>query len=284
MFIFTFQLIPPKVIYTIVSGSGLPLTKVCLKSKTDQYRIYKKIRETLVKKQIINNNTGLKWTIYGEEIMINHFVDLSKLLQIINKCNKQYYNKYNIPYKSIYDIKHIVFQNANYISVELEHLYNLRELYIQASITDDQLLIFSNLYNLKTLEFKTSTNILTIPNEYKNLKNLHTLIINGRRSKEKLIAAPCELGILQNLKSLSLTRSSIKSSTESLESIAQLKNLEYLNLTNNSLTVDGLIVFSIFTSFRFLYPVFFAIQILPYYYVISSIILFTCYFGYYYIF
>jgi Leucine-rich repeat (LRR) protein len=235
MFIFTFQLIPPKVVNTIVTGSGLPLTKVCLKSKTDPRRIYKKIRETLVKNGIINNNIGLEWTIYGEEIMINQFIDLSDLLRIINKSNKTYNNKYTAC-ESVYDIKQIVFQYTDNISIELEHLYSLKELCIQTSITDEQLMILSSLYSLETLIFNTSMNILTIPNEYKNLQNLHTLIIDGYRSKEKLIAAPRELGILQNLKSLSLICSSIRSSTESLESIAQLKNLEYLDLSNNSLT------------------------------------------------
>ena len=181
MFIFTFQLIPPKVIHTIVTGSGLLLTKVCLKDKTDQYRIYKKIRETMVERRIINNNTGLKWTIHSEEIMINHFVDLGELLRVVNKCNERYYNSNYIPCESIYDIKQIVFQDADNISNELEHLYNLRELCIRASITDEQLLIFSSLYNLEKLVFKTSTNILTIPNEYKNLKNLHTLIIDASK-------------------------------------------------------------------------------------------------------
>jgi Leucine-rich repeat (LRR) protein len=233
MFIFTFQLMPPKVIHTIVSGSGLPLTKVCLKSKTDQHQIYKKLRETLVKKQIINNNTGLKWTIHDKEIMINHFVNLSELLRISNKT----YNNKNTACESVYDIKQIVFQYTDNISIELEHLYSLKELCIQTSITDEQLMILSSLYSLETLIFNTSMNILTIPNEYKNLQNLHTLIIDGYGCKEKLIAAPRELGILQNLKSLSLICSSIRSSMESLESIAQLKNLEYLDLSNNSLTV-----------------------------------------------
>jgi Leucine-rich repeat (LRR) protein len=238
----------------------------------------------LVKKQIINPNTGLKWTIHGEEIMINHFIDLSKLLNAIN-----IYKAGCVPYKSIHDdITSIVFQDNDYIHSnldKLEHLYSLKELRIRNIISNEQFIGFSRIHNLEILLFRISTDILTIPLEYKNLKNLHTLNIDGYRSQNSLIAAPRELGVLQNLKSLSLTRNSIKSSTESLESITQLKNLEYLNLSNNSLTRRRFNRFlAFFASFRFLYPVFFAIQIIPYYYVISSIILFTCYFGYYHIF
>jgi Leucine-rich repeat (LRR) protein len=236
MFIFTFQLIPPKVIHTIVSGSGLPLTKVCLKGKTDPRWIYKKIRETLVKNRIINPNTVLKWTIYGEEIMINHFIDLSELLKALCKAICKFDAG---SYGSIHDITSIVFQDNEYIHNnldKLEHLYSLKELRIRNIISDKQFKGFSNLHNLERLSFRISTDILTIPPEYKNLKNLHTLNIDGYGSKEKLIVAPRELGILRNLRSLSLTRSSIKSSTESLESITQLKNLEYLNLSNNRLT------------------------------------------------
>jgi Leucine-rich repeat (LRR) protein len=237
MLIFTFQLMPPKVIHTIVSGSGLPLAKVCLKGKTDPRRIYKKICETLVKNGIINNNTVLKWTIHDEEIMINHFIDLSELLNAINKCKV---DAECVPYKSIYDITSILFQDSYYIHSsnldKLEHLYSLKELRIRNIISDEQFIGFSRIHNLEILSFTISTNILTIPPEYKNLKNLHTLNIDGCGSRNRLIAAPRELGILQNLKSLSLTRNSIKSSTESLESITQLKNLEYLNLSNNGLT------------------------------------------------
>jgi Leucine-rich repeat (LRR) protein len=227
---------PPKIIHTIVSGSGLPLAKVCLNGKTDPCRIYKKIRETLVEREIINNNTVLKWTIHGEEIMINHFIDLSELLNAINKCKV---DDGCIPCGSIYDITSIVFQDSDYIHSnldKLEHLYSLIELRIRNIISNEQFIGFSRIHNLERLSFRISTDILTIPLEYKNLKNLQILNIDGRGSHNRLIAAPRELGILQNLKSLSLTRNHIRSSTESLESIAQLKNLEYLNLSNNSLT------------------------------------------------
>jgi Leucine-rich repeat (LRR) protein len=187
MLIFTFQLIPNKVIYTIVSGSGLPLAKVYLKSKTKPRRIYKKIRETLVTNGITS---------------------------IVFKDNEYIHNNLD----------------------KLEHLYSLEELCIRNIISNEQFIGFSRIHNLEILSFRISTDILTIPPEYKNLKNLHTLNIDGYGSQKPLIAAPRELGILQNLKSLSFTRNHIRSSTESLESIVQLKNLEYLNLTNNSLT------------------------------------------------
>ena len=61
--------------------------------------------------------------------------------------------------------------------------------------------------------------------------------MSGRISKEKLIAAPRELGILQNLIRLNLADNSIDSSIGSLESIAQLRYLEYLNLSYNKITV-----------------------------------------------
>ena len=223
---------PPKIIYTIVSGSGLPLTKVCLKGETNPRRIYKKIRETLVKNGIINHNTVLKWTIHNEEIMINHFIDLSELLQTINKCNAAINSKY-ILYKTIYDITIVVFKNAGHISSELEYLYNLKELCILDTITDKQFIGFSSLHNLEILSFRVSTNILTIPLEYKNLKKIHTLTLDGYGSQEPLIAAPLELGILQNIKSLGLACNHI--TVESLESITQLKKLEYLDLSSNSL-------------------------------------------------
>jgi hypothetical protein len=237
MFIFTFQLIPPKVIHTIVSGSGLPLTKVCLEGKTNQRRIYKKIRETLVKNGLINPNTVLKWMIHGEEIMINHFIDLSELLQTVNKCNEAIGGC--VRYNTIQDITRIVFNDAKYISSELEHVYSLEELYILDTITNEQFVGFSSLHSLIELSFKSFTNILTIPPEYKKLKNLNILSINryGSPDPEALIAAPHELGILHNLKRLNLADNNIDSSIESLESITQLKYLEYLNLSYNNLTV-----------------------------------------------
>jgi Leucine-rich repeat (LRR) protein len=238
MFIFTFQLIPPKIIHTIVTGSGLPLTKVCLKGKTDQRRIYKKIRETLVEKGIINNNTGLEWTIYDEEIMINHFVDLSKLLRIINKSRKAVCNKsISIEYGSVYDVTEITFQgDSNNICSELKHLYNLKKLFILQTIKDKQLIILSHIHSLERLSLKIFTKILTIPDEYTNLKNLHIFQLNGCGSHELLISAPYRLGILRNLKHLDLANNNIDSSVASLESITQLKKLEYLDLSSNLLT------------------------------------------------
>jgi Leucine-rich repeat (LRR) protein len=227
-----------KNIYTIVTGSGLPLAKVCLKGNTNPRKIYKKIRETLVKKQIINNNTGLKWTIHGEEIMINQFIDLSDLLRIINKSHKDVRNgSISIEYESVYDVTEITFQgDSNNICSELEHLYNLKELFILQTIKDKQLIILSHIHSLERLSLKTFTNILTIPDEYANLKNLHIFQLNGFGSHELLISAPYKLGILRNLKHLDLANNNIDSSVASLESIIQLKKLEYLDLSSNNLT------------------------------------------------
>jgi Leucine-rich repeat (LRR) protein len=224
MIIFTFQLTPPKVIHTIVSGSGLPLTKVCLNGETDRRRMYKKIRETLVKNGIINPNTGLEWTIHGEEIMINHFVDLSDLFRhMVDNCNIK-----DDPSESIFDITSTDFRNNSFID-KLKYLYNLKELHIIDMIDNEQLIELSHLHNLEILSFSVSpnisTNILTIPPEYTGLKKLHTLVIEHRLGE----ISPLRLDILKNLKVLNLPYNDIRS----IDSITQLRGLSKLNLARN---------------------------------------------------
>jgi Leucine-rich repeat (LRR) protein len=225
MIIFTFQLMPPKVIHTIVTGSGLPLAKVCLKGETDPRWIYKKIRETLVEKGIINHNTGLEWTIYDEEIMINHFVDLSDLFRhMVDNCNIK-----DDPSESIFDITSTDFRNNSFID-KLKYLYNLTELHIIDMIDNEQLIELSHLHNLEILSFSVSanilTNILTIPPEYAGLKKLHTLEIGGRGLGE---LSPLILDIFENLKVLNLSYNDIRS----IDSITQLRGLSKLNLARN---------------------------------------------------
>ena len=207
-------------LYTIVNLSGKPLIKIRIKDISDDYyHVREKILKVLIKTKVINENTGIKWAIYGEEIMVT-FIDLRYILDKINE-EEQYKSIYEIMVIHIYDDL-IMFQDIT------EYLRHLRGLYLKdINMPDCELSRLTNLYRLEILRLTDPPVI--IPPEFSKLEHLHTLLIDS----QELTYIPENLSIISNLSKLNLSYNKLNQISPSL---FQLHKLEALNLNNNRLT------------------------------------------------
>ena len=207
-------------LYTIVNLSGKPLIKLRIKDiNDDYYHVREKILKALINAKIINKNTGIKWAIYGEEIMVT-FIDLQYILDKVNE-EEQYKSIYEIMVIRIYDDL-IMFQDIT------EYLRHLRGLYLKnINIPNCELSRLTNLYRLEIL--RLSDPPIIIPQEFSKLVLLHTLDIDN----QQLTYIPENLSIIPNLHKVDLSNNRLNPLPLSL---FQLHKLEALNITNNGLT------------------------------------------------
>jgi hypothetical protein len=216
--LFALQFTIPRKVYTIVTGSGLPLVKLHFKDLNNRYKVYKKIRKSLINKGIIDTNTGLKWTIHEHEIMINHFIDLTDSLHMVNEYSEdQYTSMFHVP---IFTLDR---DNISDIDIDiLEHLHNLKELHLNHRVVSNSYLhTIADLTRLEILRITISDPPLIIPSVFSKLTLLHTLHITPANLND--IPLDLELSMLPSLIKLDLSHTEL---TKVPLSICQLHRLE----------------------------------------------------------
>lgn len=213
-------------LYTIVNLSGKPLIKLRIKDiNDDYYRVREKILKALIKAKVINENTGIKWAIYGEEIMVT-FINLRYILDRVNEDADE-----EEQYKSVYEINSISI-DENFIDIYqdiIEYVYTISELDFVTRIPNCELSRLANLYRLEELRLLVSDPPIIIPPEFSKLEHLHTLHVDG----QKLTYVPENLSIIPNLSKLDLSHNKLNPIPLSL---FQFYKLETLYIDNNELT------------------------------------------------
>jgi len=178
-------------LYTIVNLSGKPLIKLRIKDISNYYRVREKILKSLIKAKVINKNTGIKWAIYGEEIMVT-FINLRHILDKVNEDAGD-----DEQYKSVYEIYSISI-DENFIDMYqdiVEYVYTISDLYFVTRIPNSAVPGLTNLYRLEVLRLSVSDPPVIIPPEFSKLVHLHEL----RITNQKLTYIPENLSIIPNL-------------------------------------------------------------------------------------
>ncbi len=212
--LFAVQFTIPRKVYTIVTGSGLPLVKLHFKDLNNRYKVYKKIRKSLIDEEIIDTNTGLKWTIHEHEIMINHFIDLTDSLHMVNEYSED-------KYTSMFHVPIFTLDRDNISDIDiLEHLHNLKELYLEQRVVSNSYLHkIADLTRLEILGITISDAPLIIPSVFSKLTLLHTLHLTPANLND----IPLDLSMLPSLIKLDLSHTEL---TKVPLGICQLHRLE----------------------------------------------------------
>jgi Leucine-rich repeat (LRR) protein len=213
-------------LYTIVNLSGKPLIKLRIKDISDDYyRVREKILKALIKANVVNKNTGIKWAIYDEEIMVT-FIDLRYILDRVNEDVDE-----EEQYKSVYKIMSVDI-NKDFIDIYqdiIEYVYTISDLDFTARIPNSAVPGLANLYRLEVLSLSVSDPPVIIPPEFSKLEHLHRLHVAG----QELTYIPENLSIIPNLSTLDVSHNKLNPIPLSL---FQFYKLETLYIDNNELT------------------------------------------------